>query len=201
MTSEGEKGPSLPWPVPGDVLFKSDTDWQNNACLWFGADRWEIYATGYLDAANILIERIQETNNGMDTLVYPVVFLYRHYLELRLKKLIIDGQRLLVMGDDLQRVHRLDLLWQRCRPMLEQIWPTGPKADLDAVEECLRQFWDIDNQSQAFRYPCTKDGAPTLQGLEHINLRNTREVMERIASLLDSASAAILEYLDSMNDR
>jgi hypothetical protein len=62
--------------------------------------------------------------------------------------------------------------------------------------DCIRQFGQTDPQSMSFRYPVTKDGQPTLPNLRHINIRNLREVMARISSLLDGASMGISVYLD-----
>jgi|SRR6266853_4975756 len=190
--------PELPWPQTGDKLFISDTDWWHNACLSFARDKWDLYATGYKDAADIIVNRIIETRQGMDFLVYPVAFLYRHYLELRLKELIIHGQQLLNLTDEFKHVHRIDQLWQSCRRILEEVWPDGSATDLDAVGVCIAEFCAFDQQSMSFRYPETKDGNPTLPDLRHVNLRNLRDVVNRISGLLEGSSSGISAYLDDL---
>jgi hypothetical protein len=74
-----------PWPKKGNQLFKSDADWINNACLNFKEDQLNLYAIGYKRAAELLLEHVKNSGRDQDTLVYPIIFLYRHYLELRLK--------------------------------------------------------------------------------------------------------------------
>ena len=185
-----------PWPADGDKLFAAGSDWRNNACLGFVRDKWDLYATGYKDAADIIVDRLVETGEGADLLVYPVAFLYRHYLELRLKELIIHGQELLDVSKDFRHIHRIDVLWSSCRDLLQQIYPGSPRTELDAVEACIAELCLIDRQSISFRYPATKDGNQTLPSVEHINLRHLRDVMSGIASLLDGASMGVSAYLD-----
>jgi hypothetical protein len=187
----------VPWPIVGDKLFAADDDdWWHNACLHFSRDEWDLYATGYKDAADLIIERVIQTRQGMDTLIYPAAFLYRHYLELRLKELIIHAEQLLDLSGEIKHLHRIDLLWISARRLLEQVWPDGPKPDLDVVSECIKEFCELDSQSMSFRYPVTKDGAETLPGVKHINLRHLMDVMARVASLLEGASMGISAYLD-----
>jgi hypothetical protein len=62
---------------------------------------WDAYASGYLAAANLLVETILEKEQRADTLIYPAALLYRHYLELRLKEIIVQGGELLAQQRDL----------------------------------------------------------------------------------------------------
>ncbi len=186
---------SIPWPKKGDQLFKSDIDWWHNACLNFVYDQWDLYAQGYKLAGDLLVRHVKDTQADQDTLVFPIVFLYRQYLELALKDLITKGSQLLDSPEDPPTHHKIDQLWSQCRRILEAIWPDGPSEDLDAVGECIYQFSEKDPSSMAFRYPTAKDGTPSVPGLKHINLRNLSEVMERISSLLEGSSIGIYEYL------
>jgi len=189
---------SIPWPQKGDQLFKADVDWWHNACLNRFHDNWSLYADGYKRAGDLLVEYIKDARSDQDFLVYPIVFLYRQYLELRLKELIRDGNQLLDVPQEFPKHHKIDKLWGQCRRILEQVWPEGPTEDLDAVEECIRQFSEKDPSSIAFRYPTDKDGNPSLPDLRYINLRNLSEVMARIGSLLDGSSDGISAYLQNM---
>jgi len=192
---------SIPEPGIGDQLFKSGEDWWHNACLgYLGDEGWFLYADGYKRAADLLVEYVKDARVEQDLLVYPTVFLYRQYIELRLKELIRDGNRLLDSPEALPQHHRLDQLWEQCRRILEQVWPEEPAEDLDAVEECIHQFSQVDPTSTAFRYPTDRNGKRSLPGLRHINLRNLSEVMARIGTLLDGASTGISVALDYKHD-
>lgn len=189
---------SIPWPRAGDILFQSANDWWCNACLNLrhAENSWDVYAIGYKEAADVLCERVFETGRHADLLIYPIAFLYRHYLELRIKDIIMAGRTLLEQTLDFQHVHRIDVLWYSCRKILEEVSPGSPRDDFDAVEDCIRQFAKVDPESMSFRYPVTKDGKATLPSLQHINIRNLQEVMARISSLLEGASDSISVYLD-----
>jgi len=83
-----------PWPRLGDKLIGSDKDWWYNACLNFTHDSWSLYAMGYLKAAERLVALFIDTRESPDSVLYPICFLYRHYVELQLKILISEGTEL-----------------------------------------------------------------------------------------------------------
>lgn len=70
-------------------------EWYLNAQLHVTPDKWDTYAEGYKSAGDIAVQYVVENNWYQDFLVYPIVFLYRHYLELRLKELYFVSSRLL----------------------------------------------------------------------------------------------------------
>jgi len=82
--------------------------------------------------------------------------------------------------------------------ILEKVWPNGPTIDIDAVENIIVQFHNLDLTSVAFRYPLDRKDNPTLSGLNHVGPRNLRDVMRRTAGLLEASSSAISMYLDEM---
>jgi hypothetical protein len=127
--------------------------------------------------------------------IYPIVFLYRQAIEIALKHLIWTGSRLLDQETPVPTHHRLVPLWRQCRPIIEQVWPEGPKKDLNAVGEVLDQFEARDPISTVFRYPVTKEGRVSLPKRERINIGNFAEVANRVLSLLDGCACGICEYL------
>jgi hypothetical protein len=70
---------------------------------------WDLYATGYLDAANLLVESVLETGRSRNPLCYPVAFLFRHYLEFRLKEIILQGRELLELTTRRSKIHGISL--------------------------------------------------------------------------------------------
>lgn len=64
--------------------FTPDPDSYMNA--YSGGD-WDTYAMGYKRAGDILVQYVADNDWDQDFLVYPITFLYRQYLELRLKEL------------------------------------------------------------------------------------------------------------------
>lgn len=71
-------------------LFSPDDDSAHNAYLDRLVIPWSLYRDGYQQAAFLLIEQC-ETFYARNTLIYPIVFLFRHHIELCLKEFILDG--------------------------------------------------------------------------------------------------------------
>jgi hypothetical protein len=181
-------------PRKGESLFRGDLrDWKNNACLRQGDDY--AYREGYLKGAQILVRTVAETGFDQDFLVYPVVFLYRHYIELILKEIIRQAPYLI--GRDLTDTekkhlgeHRIDMLWNDFKPISVAImnvagWDELPVEDVEGIDNYVRQISEIDPHSYSLRYAHSKQGTPSLpKDLTHINLRHFGELMDRLARYL-----------------
>ena len=81
-------------PRKSDKLFRSDDDWEMNACVNYGKGAW-LYSNGYLIGARSLALQVFESRREQDGLIYPVVYLYRHHCELTLKSIIFLASELL----------------------------------------------------------------------------------------------------------
>jgi hypothetical protein len=98
-------------------LFDHAEDWWHNATLNTGAEAWSQIAEGYRDAADIVVENHKGSAVVLDWIAFPVVFLYRQYLELSMKGLLIDAGSLLDRPQDPGTSHSLEALWARLRPV------------------------------------------------------------------------------------
>jgi len=187
-------------PHKGDKLFRGDLrDWKNNACLRQGDEY--AYREGYRRGAHLLVQAVGETATDQDLLVYPIVFLYRHHIELALKTIIsrtpylIERPLTKAETDHLSQ-HRLDWLWQDFKPMAAAItkvagWDDLPQDDVEGIDDYIRQLHKVDPRSYSLRYAHSKGGNPSLPtGLTHINVRHFGELMERLANYLYGLEAA-----------
>lgn len=172
------------------------------ACLNFGGDL-HLYAAGFREGAQALLELVRSTGHDQDFLVYPLVYSLRHAVELLLKQVIRAGRRLIDEPGDFPDGHRLNELWNTCKPILKQVWPTDPAYA--TVEATILKLCEIDPEGEGFRYPVgtKKKGprAPTLdEDLRRLDLGAlVREVSETIG-LLDGADTGIDVYLDYKRD-
>lgn len=189
-------------PEVSDVLFASQEDWWNNACVNWCHDQWGIYADGYKEAADLLVGQVEARAPGayQDSLVYPIIFLYRQYLELSIKGLLQDARSLQDVDEKMPFHHKIDQIWLQCRKLLSEISPGDSEEELNQITRLLKDFAKVDPTSMAFRYPHNKEGAPSLEGLTHINLRNIREVVGKISVILSGAQAQVSEYLSYKAD-
>lgn len=187
-----------PPPRKGDILFRGDLpDWPNNARLNVERDGDAIaYTEGYRRGARLLVEHVMEHHRDQNFLVYPIIFLYRHHIELALKSLILHAPYLIdrpLTESEKQHLgrHRLDLLWQDLKPMLSAIgkasgWGELDAANIEGIDDYIRQLSEVDPDSFSFRYTHSKKGTPSLPAeLGLINLRHFAEMLERLANFLD----------------
>ena len=191
-------------------MFRGDLrDWKNNACLRQGDD----YACreGYLRGAQILVQAVGEKERDQDFLVYPIVFLYRHYIELLLKEVIRGTPYLLdreLTANEKKHLqsHRIDLLWNDFKPLSAAItkvagWSDLPIDDIEGIDDYIRQISEIDPDSYRLRYAHTKKGVPSLpKSLTHINLRHFGELMDRLARYLWGIDASMGAIEDMKHD-
>lgn len=173
-----------PSDFAGKQLFIQGEDWHNNAMLGWTHFPWDIYAAGYKDAADALVGALTERKASLDSMVYPLVFLYRQGLELQLKLILALAHRLAGKEAVADHKHGLMLLWSELRRHLEQLDPGEGTKELSAIEDFNRQLDSVDPGSFAFRCPTTKKGELSLPEMRHVNARHLSEVMDSVFMLL-----------------
>jgi hypothetical protein len=148
-------------------------------------------------AARTLANQVLETWREQGILIFPIVYLYRHHVELILRRLtvigafIIDRELTDVEVRHLEK-HRLDLLWNNFKPILQGVckeasWKPLPQEDIDGVNSYIRQLTEVDPEAQSFRYAVTKKGERSVPEVKHINIRVFAEAMERLAAFLEAS--------------
>lgn len=166
---------------------------------------WVLYTGGYKEAGDLLLKYALRSGR-QHVLVYPIIFLYRHYIELQLKEIIVNNRSYLGKSEPFPDYHNIDRLWEICKqdlididePLLNQLDQKRYEEILsqyDALGKDVSQFSQWDPDSQHFRYPVDKKGNPIVLDLRSINLRELEELMRRISGLLGGISVGAYEYL------
>ncbi|MEK7981452.1 hypothetical protein N5I81_028340 (plasmid) [Klebsiella michiganensis] len=124
-------------------LMASDSDWHNNACLNYMPDHGTAYTEGYRRAADILIKHIDESGRDQDFLVYPVLFLYRHHIELLIKQIV--GLALVLSEEpDTDQYkkdnHNLNTLWLLAKKLLLKLMTAIDLLIFDSSRKSLKSF-------------------------------------------------------------
>ncbi|HEY4759318.1 MAG TPA: hypothetical protein VIH42_01930 [Thermoguttaceae bacterium] len=176
-------------------LFGPREDWQHNACINYAQDSWDLYAMGYKEAGNILVENIKVTQSHQDMLVYPIIYLYRQYLELRLKIILRDSRILLDENVDIQMTHNLNDLWGDTRKLIRIIFKGDDITPLNVVGKIIIEFNSMDPESMAFRYPVDKNGENLLPDIKHINIVQFQERFSEVVDLMEGVTGAVAEYI------
>lgn len=180
-------------------LFKTGKSWEYNAFVRnhdeLLQNKWDTYAHGYKLSAEALIEKIMNDPLSIDFYALPIVFLYRHFTELRLKEIIERGSLLLDEESQFPKTHDIKILWDKAKSIIKKIWPQTTSDELAYTELMIVEINNLDKKSDAFRYPVDKDLSPTLFGLEFFNLKEFSDAITPLVETLDGTSTAITVYL------
>jgi hypothetical protein len=160
-----------------------------------GAAEWYRFAVGYKEAADSLARSVGENAWRRNMLGPPVMFLYRHYVELHLKNLLSEAGQLLDDPQSIPPEHYLLSLWSRVRALLLSIGPNNEDVWFKRADQIIGEFDALDPTSFAFRYPVGRKGADSLPAPLLVDAENVRAVVDELHLLLDGASAQIGEYM------
>jgi len=186
--------------------------------------QWDLFAIGYKYAADLAIEqgikehrlnfiKYHENYRTVDVLVWPAIFLYRQYLELRLRSIRIRGNMLKLLEEgeypneeSMQYTsgHRLDILWKDCRKLLKDFYSeldANDLKELKTMDKYIDEFSKLDKNSDMFRYPASKptskkDSTPWNYEKGQFSLTNLKSVMENIYSYLEDHNMSLDAAVD-----
>ena len=68
------------------------------------------------------------------------------------------------------------------------------------IENIVRQLTEVDRSSDAFRYPCHRDGSATLESMTHINIKRVSEEIAKASDALEAISAALSVAVEAKAD-
>jgi hypothetical protein len=144
-----------------------------------------------------------------DFRAYPVVFLYRHALELYMKAVIFAGSPMLSikgMGeidrDRILHIHYLDELSQNLERIFNAYgwkWDLGSPyfRSIDDFREIIDEFHAVDLLSDTFRYPVNTKGDPLLVSYFSFDLFEFCEILDCLLTALEGAAIGAHEELSS----
>lgn len=158
-----------------------------------------IFAQGYRFAANSVAKELIENGQFPDYKAYPVVFLYRHALELHLKNLIYRVAKLLVfkgvedIDNKLHNNHKLDDLSSKVNNILSKLFPDDKELHqlLKEVVLVAKEFSGIDSDSYSYRYPINTRGEHSTKSNQYVNLRSLATHMDNLLEQLESIDCGL----------
>ena len=174
---------------------------------------WGNYTIAYQEAVNLLIDNMIIT--GRQNIVFPTIFLYRQYIELMLKEIILNNWSYLEISKPFPKSHDIYKLWEICRKAMQEtdklVDPGFAESQdyiieiiqaYDDIETDLKKFAEIDPDSQHFRYPVDSQGNPREVNRELLIelLREFPELVKRISDNLDAISTGIYTILQIKYD-
>jgi hypothetical protein len=184
-------------------LFQADRSYGNIVLNFQHAadSEFGVYARAFHTAGKALFEQMFDRASYNDLEGCPIIFLYRHALELYLKAIVlhgnvimqINGKTLLTNRSLLQKHTVLPFF-----PLLKQTFDAvGWTWDVDIeglqtfeeVEALLRDFETVDIGSYTFRYPIDTKGNPSVP---HHFMVHMPTFCKRMNALLESLEAALM---------
>ncbi len=179
------------WPKKGDRLLRNAKNWERGVTFAQCALSRHVYIwSGYMQAAEALIESCADDPRTRELLVYPILFTYRHAVELAMKWIIARYGRYATVEIGDTEHHNLWELWKICREVMREVGGGGDAA-VAAVEQLIKDFHDLDKSALAFRYSERKDGVLISLPEGAIDLENVRAVMVGISNFFDGADGLL----------
>jgi hypothetical protein len=188
------------------VIFRTDQQYcEVNASLHL-RDPGYGYAKGFHIGGQILADHLFKSGHDMDVLVFPIVFLYRHHIELMLKRMIVKGasfakKTLSANETGVLTEHRLDSLWNTLRPILKTAIPSLPARALKGIDSYIKQLSHVDPTGESFRYDMSKKGKGHLAQLRHINVHIFAEAMEWLTCNLEGVDCMLDEKIEVLDQK
>jgi hypothetical protein len=178
------------WPTLGDRIFKDGHGWSSNARVDDHApSRMYHMMQGYKEAAELLTEAAL-AGGVKHHLVYPIVFCYRHSLELTLKH-ILDRWGDYAGEQPNWKAHKLSELWPSVLRVFAHFGLDADCETLRAVECCIKELESIDLKATAFRYAVDQKGNPIKLTVFGIDLLQARRAMKALQNWLECAAMQI----------
>lgn len=161
------------------------------------------YGSGFLEAARTLAGSFARRRGRRQIDILPVLFLYRHSIELLAKAVILSGNRLmqqrcaglderdLLTGFGRSR-HRLLPLFDAIRQVFEYAhwewhWPKSAIESFDDAWRVIEELDALDPDSFNFRYPTNLQGERAISRGHLIGQRTILSVLDDLADALDTA--------------
>lgn len=180
-------------PKKDEKLFKDGGNYYEFAHFGWGSTETEFYGymKGYKESADLLVNSSVASRDisMLDTSVFPILFLYRQYLELAMKSIFLrfSEDNLGDKEDTIKKSsHNLMSIWNKVKPILEPLG-SEDKEMLVTVEEYIKEFHQFDKSSFTFRYPITKELDRVLTSEKRINLINLRDRIEELYNFFSGA--------------
>jgi hypothetical protein len=187
----------------GDELFKEPSDYEDLLIInRFGKQSDFLIIEGYKNIVSNSLRQLQKEKGNLskDSHVYPILFLFRHYLELIMKQ-TLRNFRLTnkeIASDEVgyERGHSLTDLWSEVKAYISKL----ENEDVDdegylIFEELINELTEIDDNSFSFRYP--------YKGVRNVNNKITLCIPDPMDVSLDNLEEIIHKmfcFIEGLND-
>ncbi|MBD1567508.1 hypothetical protein [Vibrio sp. S12_S33] len=183
-----------------ESLFSEHENWHTNACLNFQSDMSHGYIYGYKKAADALVKKIIKNHSEIDYLVYPIVFLYRHHIELQLKNIIELNIQLHDSNDKVTPTHKIKDLWPQVKGYYRKLNNRSNQKEISFIDKIMDELCTIDPESMNFRYSKTRSGEIPNKDLKQINVEVFSALIGKVSDALETFEYQMRYELDNKSE-
>jgi hypothetical protein len=187
------------YPEKDDKFFIDSGQQEELALLYKAFQEFGNYADSYRTGALSLIDSAFANRGLRDYLIYPIIFLIRHYVELRLKELIQGLNYCKEQNRKFPIHHDIQNLWQEFKTLYSNIGENVNDIRFSYIDDLIKELSSVDPISMAFRYPVDTTGQKT-QKLQSVNLKNLQETFIRVCFVFDGVAMQISHYVSITED-
>ena len=144
------------------------------------------YIYGYKKAADKLVQNLDKKHSEIDYLVYPIIFLYRHHIELILKNLLALNIQLSQSKEKIPKNHKIRDIWPRVKGHYRQINQGQNSKELKFVDNIIEELDTIDPDSMNFRYSRDTKGSKPNENLRNIDLKVFAKIIDKVSDILET---------------
>lgn len=190
------------------TLFKGIIKDKTNADIGWMNNQPSFYSYGYRSAAEKLINDYNKLGlPERDAMVFPVIFLYRHYLELEIKDLIYRIESCSGNAPSEITHHSLLDIWNKLDSKYSSLSSFIPDdynfcstADRNGIIDIIKEFNELDGKSFAFRYPRDRKGDKSIKNISHISLNNFKTEISKVINVIDNINESICHYETNLKE-
>ncbi|MDB5344234.1 MAG: hypothetical protein JWP89_2611 [Schlesneria sp.] len=165
-----------------------------------------VHVRAFKAAAEIILDKCEADGDmpSNDKFVFPVLYLYRHGIELNLKAIIRVGIGLEFfkkedVAKDLER-HNLANLWNHAKKLLLDHWSEDDPGPVHATDSIINELHESDPDGQKFRYESAKGGKLNKYEKlpDRISVINLKKTMDGVFHFLGATCAGLEEHLQTV---
>jgi len=171
------------------------------------------YAEAYLDAAKRLasMENNEYRKGDWNTFAMPILFLFRHYLELGLKACICMKKEIEIINAISQPSSSREKLLRARETMSEKLkcthdlsklvgdmkkcFPDREESFLESVQADLNRLFNYDKKSDMFRYPFDMKGNWFLADQRIMPMSEIKKMIQKTSCEVNSIAVQLIENL------
>lgn len=167
-------------------------------CAWCRKwlENYEGYADKYTDAAKQLYKLSNSCAFDKDSLAYPIMFLARHAIELRLKSILWNLQscnnKSHTENDTITKGHSLVKLWNE----IDALYRGEKSGTYNIAKQRISELNIFDVKSDTFRYPIHTNGKPTNIN-EFVDIDAFMKTFQKLNTFLEGIETEVQEQLDN----